>query len=183
MAEAKRKRRSPAEAETLKELQQRRQELDAEAAERRRREDEALAMYAAAEARRAGIRDDEQRQLDDLVARQAKVRERAGRQMEAVDSEQGAALLSMKELGRSGPELSRLTGLPVKRVRAMLAAAQSSRGMTAFPERGSRRATRAADADAAEGTEPSPVAEGSRTAEPASPQTPPTTATGTGEVG
>lgn len=113
---------SAAAAARLEELTAAREQLDARLAERRRREDEALAAYAAtageaeqiAAARDAAVAEAEQ-------ARQAAI-DAADARLGDLERRQTAVLVELSELGRSADELHALFGIPVKRVRALLRA-------------------------------------------------------------
>ncbi len=66
-------------------------------------------MYEAAEARAV-----------ELERRAAVERDKAKAAAAEQDSEQAAALLELHELGRNAEDLAALTGVPVKKVRAMI---------------------------------------------------------------
>ncbi|MFR9802793.1 translation initiation factor IF-2 [Pseudonocardia sp. RS010] len=116
---------SAAAAQRLEELTAAREQLDARLAERRRREDEALAAYAATagEAEQiAAIRDAALAEAE--RARQAAIAE-AEAKLGDLERRQTAVLVELSELGRSADELHALFGIPVKRVRAMLRAGRA----------------------------------------------------------
>lgn len=111
-------------AAQLAALRARRDELDAELVERRKLEDAAMERYVAAEAKVRAVYDAAGKKAADLNRQVVAVHEKA--KADAADQEvaQAAALLELHKLGRSADELSKLTGLGVKKVRAMVRAAR-----------------------------------------------------------
>jgi small-conductance mechanosensitive channel len=129
----RRTRRSPAEQQRLERLTAARDQLDAAAAERRRREDEALAGYAA----RAGEADEviaaRDVALADLDRQRQAVIDGAATKLADIDARKTAVLAVLNELGRSAEELSALFEIPVKKVRALLRTQRRSTSAPAEP--------------------------------------------------
>lgn len=118
-------RRTAGDADELAALRKRRAELDARDVERRRQEDEALKRFASAAAKARKAREAGEAKAADLERRAADARQKAEAVAAEQDGEQAAALLQLHELGRNAEDLSLLTEIPVKRVRAMINAAKS----------------------------------------------------------
>lgn len=100
--------------------------LDAEQAERRRREDTAFTRYAEAAARAETITGERDAELEQLQRERARVEQRATERLGEVDNEQQTVLVELNAAGRSAEELAALFELPVKRVRTLLRAARST---------------------------------------------------------
>lgn len=128
----RRARRGTEQAAALAELRARRDELDAEQVERRKLEDAALERYVAAAAKVQAVHDAADRKVAELERQAETVRDKAKSDAAAAEDEQAAALLELNELGRNADELSQLTGVAVKRVRAMV---RSARTEPAAPSR------------------------------------------------
>jgi DNA-directed RNA polymerase specialized sigma24 family protein len=143
----RRPRRSGVEAEQLAQLTARRDALDQEQVRRREREDEALAQYAAAVARVQAINDERDRRAADLAKQLTQLHDQAKADVAAVEREQAAALVVLNELGRSADDLAKLTGVSVKRVRAMLRAARPQSSARRQPSASRSRAGAKATGD------------------------------------
>ncbi|WP_210036690.1 translation initiation factor IF-2 [Pseudonocardia parietis] len=100
--------------------------LDAEQAERRRREDTAFTRYAEAAARAETITGERDAALEQLQGERARVEQRAAERLGEVETEQQTVLVELNAAGRSAEELAALFELPVKRVRTLLRAARST---------------------------------------------------------
>ena len=100
--------------------------LDAEQAERRRREDSAFARYAEGTARATAIAAERDGELARLDAERVRAQQRADERLGEVESEQAAVLAELNSDGRSAEDLAAMFGLPVKRVRSVLRAAKDS---------------------------------------------------------
>lgn len=117
-------------AAQLAELRARRDELDAEQVERRKLEDAALGRYVAAEAKVRAVYDAAGKKVAALNRQVVALHEKAKADAADQEAAQAAALLELQKLGRSADELSQLTGVGVKKVRAMV---REARGITKKP--------------------------------------------------
>jgi hypothetical protein len=116
----RRTRRSPAEQQRLERLTAACDQLDATAAERRRREDEALAGYAATAGEADEVIAAREVALAHLDRQRQAVIDGAAAKLADIDARKTAVLAVLNELGRSAEELSALFEIPVKKVRALL---------------------------------------------------------------
>jgi len=130
----RRARRGRADTAALAQLRARRDELDAEQVMRRKLEDAALERYVTAAGKVQAVYEAANRKVAELDRQAAGVREKAKEEAMAGEAEQAAALLQLHELGRSAEELSQLTGIAVKRIRAMVRGARPKPvGLTSPP--------------------------------------------------
>jgi len=120
----RRTRRTASGADELAALRARRAELDARDVERRRREDAALERYARAAGEVRKARAAAEARAVELERRAAAERAKATEVEREQEAAQAAALLELHELGRNADDLAALTGVPVKKVRAMIRAAR-----------------------------------------------------------
>jgi chromosome segregation ATPase len=116
----RRARRSDAGADRLQRLTEARDRLDAEQAERRKREDAALADYAAAAGEADTVITRRDAALADLDRQRQAVRDDAAAALAALEQQQTTVLAELHTLGRRAEDLAALFDLPVKRVRALL---------------------------------------------------------------
>ncbi|MDN5749407.1 MAG: translation initiation factor IF-2 [Pseudonocardia sp.] len=116
----RRARRDDPAAARLAELTAARDRLDADQAERRRREDAALAAYAAAAGEVEDVVAARDRSLADLDRQREKVHTGADQQLAEIQARQSAVLAELTELGRPAEDLAVLVDIPVKRVRVLL---------------------------------------------------------------
>jgi DNA-directed RNA polymerase specialized sigma24 family protein len=116
----RRARRSDAGADRLQRLTEARDRLDAEQAERRKREDAALADYAAAAGEADAVITRRDAALADLDRQRQAVRDDAAAALAALEQRQTTVLAELHALGRRAEDLAALFDLPVKRVRALL---------------------------------------------------------------
>ncbi len=130
----RRTRRAAANADALTALRSRRDELDARDVERRQREDAALERFATAAAKVRKVRGAAEARAVELERRAAVERQKAETAAAEQDGEQAAALLELHELGRNAEDLATLTGIPVKKVRAMIKSAKPGASPVAEPE-------------------------------------------------
>lgn len=119
---AKRRPATPDVTSRLKALQAAREKLDADATERRRREDEALHQHAIASGKLDQLTERRDAKLAELQRTIAKVEADFDDEAAAIKAEQEAAIRALKELGRTADELAVLFTLPVKAVRRILCA-------------------------------------------------------------
>lgn len=119
-ARRRRGRRDDPAAARLAALTAARDRLDADQAERRRREDAALAAYAAAAGEVEDVVAARDRALADLDRQREKVHTGADQQLAEIQSRQSAVLAELTELGRPADDLAILVDIPVKRVRVLL---------------------------------------------------------------
>lgn len=127
----RRARRGREQAAALAELRTRRDELDADLVKRRQLEDAALERFVAAAAKVRKVHEAAEARAVDLERQASAVRDKATEDAAAGEAEQAAALFELHELGRSAEELARLTGIAVKRVRAMVRSARPTRAVPA----------------------------------------------------
>ncbi len=106
--------------EHLARLTAARDRLDADRTERRRREDNALAQYAAAAGEADGVIARRDAALAELDRRREAVHAQADAELAVLSERQSGVLGELAELGRRAEDLAALVGLPVKRVRALL---------------------------------------------------------------
>jgi DNA-directed RNA polymerase specialized sigma24 family protein len=130
----RRTRRATAKADELTALRSRRDELDARDVERRQREDAALERFATAAAKVSKVREAAEARAVELERRAAVERQRAETAAAEQDGEQAAALLELHQLGRNAEDLATLTGIPVKKVRAMIKSAKPAVASVAEPK-------------------------------------------------
>ncbi|RZT75534.1 hypothetical protein EV383_6275 [Pseudonocardia sediminis] len=130
------------------ELAAARDRVDADQVERRRREDEAFARYAAADLDAQKVTAERDATLAELDQQRQRVRDAAGAKLAAVEERQRAVLAELNRGGRSAEDLAAVFGLPLKRVRTQLRAAKAE---TALPRDVPPTASGAADAGAAQG--------------------------------
>lgn len=123
---AKAKRPASGVREHVSRLTAARDALDADQAERRRREEAAFARYAEAAARAETIAGEREAELARLDAERDRVRERARERLDEVEAEQRAVLAELNAGGRSAEELAALFEVPTKRVRTLLRAAKDA---------------------------------------------------------
>jgi hypothetical protein len=119
-ARRRRTRRDDPAAARLAALTAARDRLDADQAERRRREDAALAAYAAASGEVEDVVAARDRSLADLDRQREKVHIGADQQLAEIQARQSAVLAELTELGRPAEDLAVLVDIPVKRVRVLL---------------------------------------------------------------
>lgn len=132
----RRPRRSNAVAEQLAALKGNRDELDADKAERERAENAALEKYAKALVRVDEINAERSRKVTELAEQTSAVHAQAQRDIADTELTQGDALAELSGLGRSAEDIARVVHLPVKRVRAMIKAADDAkRPASALAER------------------------------------------------
>lgn len=112
------------------ELAAARDRVDADQVERRRREDEAFARYAAADLDAQKVTAERDTALADLDQQQLRVREVAETKLAAVEERQRAVLAELNCGGRSAEDLAAVFGLPLKRVRTQLRAAKAGNATT-----------------------------------------------------
>lgn len=112
-------RRRDADAAKLTELKARRDRLDADQADRQRREDAALARYVKGlQVAESAYKDAEHKAA--ALERQAEdVRAKARQEAADGEAEQAAALAELKQLGRSADNLAQMTGLSARRIRTL----------------------------------------------------------------
>lgn len=112
------------------ELAAARDRVDADQVERRRREDEAFARYAAADLAAQKVTAERDTALADLDQQQLRVRDAAETKLAAVEERQRAVLAELNSGGRSAEDLAAVFGLPLKRVRTQLRAAKAENATT-----------------------------------------------------
>ncbi|MBW4722423.1 hypothetical protein [Saccharothrix obliqua] len=119
---ARRPRKSAATKDVLARLLEGRDKADADAVKRRQEEEAALTAFAEAEVEAQEIAAETDRRVKNLEAQLATVRKDGERKLEGVEARKADALLTLQVTGlrRSAEELSTMTGIGVKRVRAML---------------------------------------------------------------
>lgn len=98
------------------ELAAARDRLDADDAERRRREDEAFKRYAHAD-RVVAERD---AALAELAAQRERVSEAAATRLDEIEQRRGEILAELNRSGRKADDLAAMFGIAVKRVRSLL---------------------------------------------------------------
>jgi hypothetical protein len=108
-------------------LLQARDQVDKEGVERRRREDAALAAFAKAEEQVQVVAAATKQKVDALERQVTDLRAKEAAAVREWELEKGMALLALSDLGRSADDLATMTGIGVKRVRAMIREARSSR--------------------------------------------------------
>jgi len=150
MAEDKapgRRRRQSAGEDELRALLAARDKLDADKAERERRENDALAAYAAAAARRKTIDEEVTAKVAGLEREIAAARASGQARQAEVDAEQAKAVAELSQLGRSADQLGQLFGVPAKRIRRMIqeASAGTKSPTAAAKSSGPARPERVAD--------------------------------------
>jgi hypothetical protein len=110
---------------TLAELKARRDAADKAAAERKAREDAALARYASAVKAGGAVDAKLAKDLEALAAKAEQLRAAAVQRRVSIEADAGDSLADLTELGRSVEEVAGWVGLSVKRVRRMI---KDSRG-------------------------------------------------------
>jgi DNA-directed RNA polymerase specialized sigma24 family protein len=104
----------------LARLVEARERIDAEQAERRRREDTALATYAGLLDEVGAITTRRDAALAELEDRCRGVNDEAAAALDAVRARQGQVLAELAALGRRAEDLAALLDVPIKRVRSIL---------------------------------------------------------------
>ncbi|WP_308252024.1 translation initiation factor IF-2 [Pseudonocardia sp. KRD291] len=133
------------------ELAAARDRVDADQVERRRREDEAFARYAAADLDAQKVTAERDTALADLDQQQVRVRDVAETKLAAVEERQRAVLAELNSGGRSAEDLAAVFGLPLKRVRTQLRAAKAGDATTNGHDAAPDRSPTSASATAARG--------------------------------
>jgi hypothetical protein len=106
---------------TLARLTAAREQLDANIAERRRREDALLAQYAAVADAVADVAARRDAALADLDRQAEQLRDDVQQELAALETQQGDILVAL-HANRPAEQLADLVGLPLKRVRVLLRA-------------------------------------------------------------
>ncbi|MBP2371713.1 translation initiation factor IF-2 [Pseudonocardia parietis] len=102
------------------ELAAARDRLDAEEAERRRREDEAFERYARADADAVQVAAERDAALADLEAQSRRVSDDSASRLGEIEQRQREILAELHRSGRKVDDLAAMFELPVKRVRTFL---------------------------------------------------------------
>lgn len=113
-------------AKRVEDLAARRDGIDAEVAERRIRENDALEHWVSLAVEReeiASTRDDEMARLE---AERSRVQDDAAQRVALVDAQQAAVLLRLSRDSRTAHQLSALFELPLKQVRDMVRVAKAA---------------------------------------------------------
>ena len=124
--------RSPAAAQVLAQMTAARAALDADAATRRRREDELLGEFAAAVGDAAAAVARRDRALADLQQRREAVVAAAAADTVAAEARQAAALAGLNRF-RTAEEIGAVVGMNEKRVRAAIRTHRAAAGHNSHP--------------------------------------------------
>lgn len=103
-----------------------RDELDARQVERRKREDEGFARYAAADLDAEKVTKERDAALADLDRQRERVHAAAEAKLADIEDRQRDVLAELNRGARSAEDLATLFGLPLKRVRTLLRAAKAA---------------------------------------------------------
>lgn len=140
MAEAKkdstrRSRGTAATQSALNRLLAARDEVDAETVSLREREEAVIAEFVQVALNRESVITARDAELEKLEQRMTAVREKVVPQLDELDQQTAVILFKLTELGRNADQVAKMTGVPVKKVRAMVKTARDSQGETkAAPE-------------------------------------------------
>ncbi len=102
------------------ELAAARDRLDADDAERRRREDDAFKRYAHADAAADRVVAERDAALAELAAQRERVSEAAATRLDEIEQRRGEILAELNRSGRKADDLAAMFGIGVKRVRSLL---------------------------------------------------------------
>ncbi|GAA1868653.1 hypothetical protein GCM10009772_49410 [Pseudonocardia alni subsp. carboxydivorans] len=102
------------------ELAAARDRLDADEAERRRREDDAFKQYAYADADADRVVAERDAALAELAAQRERVSEAAATRLDEIEQRRGEILAELNRSGRKADDLAAMFGIAVKRVRSLL---------------------------------------------------------------
>lgn len=130
------------------ELAAARDRVDADQVERRRREDEAFARYAAADLDAQKVTAERDIAISELEQQRERFQDAAETKLAAIEERQRAVLAELNGGGRSAEDLAAVFGLPLKRVRTQLRAAKAETA----PPRATPTATSVATAGRAGGS-------------------------------
>lgn len=110
----------------VEDLVARRDGIDAEVAERRLRENDALERWVSLAVEREQITTSRDDELARLEAERSRVQDEAAQRVALVDTRQAAVLLGLSRDSRTAHQLSALFELPLKQVRDMVRAAKTA---------------------------------------------------------
>lgn len=100
--------------------------LDAEQAERRKREDAAFERYAQCAMEATAISEEREAALAELGRQHERVERDTSTRLDAVEARRRAVLVELNSDGRSADDLATMFAMPVKRIRTMLRAVKTA---------------------------------------------------------